>query len=116
MTGFDLVEHIGSARHRTCRTLIERSAVLPLLVTIGLNVVASPASAAPSAAVAKRCLYYAYILYPYKRPGAAPMSGDRQAYFQDCMAKNGEVLQPPGPATPPAAKPAQEPTSKPREG
>jgi hypothetical protein len=51
-------------------------------------------SAAPSAEVAKRCLHYAYIVYPYKRPGAVRMSGDRQAYFQDCMAKNGDVPAP----------------------
>jgi hypothetical protein len=50
------------------------------------------ALAAPSAEVAKRCLHYAYIVYPYKRPGAVRMSGDRQAYFQDCMA--GDVPAP----------------------
>lgn len=52
------------------------------------------AHAAPTAEVAKRCLRYAYTLYPYKRPGAVPMSGDRQAYFQDCMGKNGDVPPP----------------------
>jgi hypothetical protein len=52
------------------------------------------ARAAPTAEVAKRCLHYAYLMYPYKRPGAVPMSGDRQAYFQDCMGKNGDVPTP----------------------
>jgi hypothetical protein len=51
-------------------------------------------SAAPTAEVAKRCLHYAYIVYPYKRPGAAPASGDREAYFRDCLNKTGEVPEP----------------------
>jgi hypothetical protein len=55
-----------------------------------------PASAAPSAEIAKRCLHYAYLLYPYHRPGSVRGSGDRQAYFRDCMAKDGDV---PAPAT-----------------
>jgi hypothetical protein len=58
-------------------------------------------AAAPSAEIAKRCLHFSYIAYPFKRPGAMPMNGDRQAYFKDCMAKNGEVPAP----TPSAPKP-----------
>ena len=54
-------------------------------------------SAAPSAEVAKRCMHYSYVVYPYKLPGAAPMSGDRQAYFRDCIAKNGDVPAPTSP-------------------
>ena len=61
----------------------------------------SPASAAPTAEVAKRCLHYAYILYPHRPPGAAPASGDREAYFRDCLNKNGDVPAP----TPPPKKP-----------
>jgi hypothetical protein len=52
------------------------------------------ALAAPTAEVAKRCVHYSYIAYPFKRPGAVQMSGDRQAYFKDCVAKNGEVPAP----------------------
>jgi hypothetical protein len=58
------------------------------------------ASAAPTAEVAKRCLHYSYVAYPFKRPGAVPMSGDRHAYFQDCISKNGDVPAPPSPAKP----------------
>lgn len=58
---------------------------------------AQAASAAPSAEVAKRCVRYGYIAYPFKRPGSVPMSGDRQAYIKDCMAKNGDVPAPPKP-------------------
>ena len=54
-------------------------------------------SAAPSADVAKRCVHYSYIAYPYKRPGAVHMSGDRQAYVKDCFAKNGDVPAPTSP-------------------
>lgn len=49
---------------------------------------------APSAEVAKKCLRFAYIAYPYMRPGKAPASGDRQAYFKACLEKGGNVPQP----------------------
>jgi hypothetical protein len=69
------------------------------------------ALAAPSAEVAKRCIHYSYVVYPFKRPGAVPMSGDRQAYFKDCIAKSGDVPVP----TPPAkdAKPPTPAVAKP---
>ncbi|MFT4115696.1 hypothetical protein [Bradyrhizobium sp.] len=72
------------------------SKAMGLALTVPLVVAINPtlARAAPTAEVAKRCLRYAYVLYPYKRPGAVPMSGDRQAYFQDCMGKNGDVPAP----------------------
>ena len=69
-----------------------------VVLTIVLDVTKTPA--APTAEVAKRCLHFSYIAYPFKRPGAMPMSGDRQAYFKDCMAKNGEVPAPTPPPTP----------------
>jgi hypothetical protein len=31
-------------------------------------------------------MHYSYLAYPYKRPGSVRMSGDRQAYFRDCIA------------------------------
>ena len=43
-------------------------------------------------------MHFSYIAYPYQRPGAVKMSGDRQSYFRDCMAKDGDV---PEPAAPP---------------
>jgi hypothetical protein len=69
------------------------SAIAALAIVLGLTT----ASAAPSADVAKRCLHYSYIVYPFKRPGAMHMSGDRQAYFRDCIAKNGDVPAPTSP-------------------
>ena len=57
------------------------------LVTAGL--VPPSAVAASSAETAKRCIHYSYVVYPYIRPGSVRMSGDRQAYFKDCMAKDG---------------------------
>jgi hypothetical protein len=65
-------------------------AIATLTAILGLAKV----SAAPSAEVAKRCLHYSYIAYPFKRPGAMHMSGDRQAYFKDCIAKDGDVPEP----------------------
>ena len=41
-----------------------------LLIASGmLLALSSVAFAAPSAEVAKRCIHYAYIAYPFKRPG-----------------------------------------------
>ena len=65
-------------------------AIATLAIVLGLAKV----SAAPTAEVAKRCLHFSYVAYPFKRPGAMPMSGDRQAYFKDCIAKNGDVPEP----------------------
>lgn len=57
---------------------------------------ASPTSAisAPTADVAKKCIRYSYIVYPYQRPGAVKASGNRQAYLNDCLARNGDVPEP----------------------
>jgi hypothetical protein len=68
--------------------------IVAIITGIGLAQNSLTVSAGPSAEVAKRCLHYAYIVYPYKRPGAVRMSGDRQAYFKDCMEKNGDVAVP----------------------
>ena len=37
---------------------------------------------------------YSYVVYPYKRPGSVRMSGDRQNYFKDCVAREGNVPEP----------------------
>ena len=73
---------------------IKTVGIVTIITGVGLVQNSAPTSAAPSAEVAKRCLHYAYIVYPYKRPGAVRMSGDRQAYFKDCMEKNGDVPAP----------------------
>ena len=52
---------------------------------------------APSAEVAKLCMRYSYVVYPYKRPGSVRMSGDRQNYFKDCVAREGKVPEPASP-------------------
>lgn len=57
----------------------------------------SPAIAGPNAETAKKCVRYSYLLYPYTRPGSVRMSGDRNAYFRECMAKDGNVPEPPPP-------------------
>jgi hypothetical protein len=77
------------------------SRTVKLAIAAGLVLTLSPAvRAAPTVEVAKRCVHYAYIVYPWKRPGSGPMSGDRQAYINDCFAKNGDVPTP----TPPTKK------------
>jgi hypothetical protein len=81
-----------------------------VLAGIALTLSPPAALAAPTAEVAKRCLHYAYVVYPFKRPGAVPMSGDRQAYFKDCLAKNGDVA---APAPPTQSGPKTEKTEAP---
>jgi hypothetical protein len=75
---------------------VKISAIVTLAAVLGPATI----SAAPSAEVAKRCLHYSYVAYPFKRPGAMPMSGDRQAYFKDCMTRNGDVPAPTPPKKP----------------
>jgi hypothetical protein len=67
-----------------------------ILFALVLFVGLAPAGvqAGPSAEVARRCMHYSYLAYPYKRPGSVRMSGDRQAYFRDCIAKEGKVAEP----------------------
>ena len=76
---------------------IDRAHVQTLILFLVLacaGLIPTGATAAPSADVARRCLKYSYLAYPYKRPGAARMSGDRQAYFKDCMSREGKVPEP----------------------
>jgi hypothetical protein len=76
-----------------------KTAILVILGTA--TSLSATAAAAPSAETAKRCMHYSYLVYPYKRPGSVRGSGDRQAYFRDCMAKDGNVPEPtPAPTKP----------------
>ena len=79
------------------RSLPALGAKISAIVTLATVLGVANVFAAPSAEVAKRCLHFSYVAYPFKRPGAMPMSGDRQAYFKDCMAKNGDVPTPTSP-------------------
>jgi hypothetical protein len=48
----------------------------------------------PSAEVAKKCIHFSYLAYPFKRPGKLQASGDRHAYFKACIEKDGNVPEP----------------------
>ena len=48
----------------------------------------------PSAEVAKKCVHFSYLAYPYARPGKTIASGNRQAYFKTCIEKDGDVPEP----------------------
>jgi hypothetical protein len=77
---------------------VEGAVKVKAVVLVVILVAAGPspgsALAAPSAATANRCIRYSYLAYPYKRPGAVRMSSDRQNYFRDCIAKDGNVPEP----------------------
>lgn len=75
-------------------SITSRMAKLAFIALLAASLHPVDALAAPSAEVAKRCVHYAYIVYPWKRPGAGPMSGDRQAYVNNCFARNGDVPVP----------------------
>jgi hypothetical protein len=77
---------------RTCGALLFGLAMLTVLATA--TSMSSSVLASPTAEVAKRCLHYAYIVYPRRRPGAAPASAVREVYFRDCLSKDGEVAEP----------------------
>lgn len=85
----------GTGLRQPCKATFSVALVVMAVALPGLA--PSESHAAPSAEVAKRCMKYSYIAYPYQRPGAVRMSGDRQAYFKDCMAKEGNVPQPVAP-------------------
>jgi hypothetical protein len=70
------------------------SAVTAVLLSAIAGAVSDTAAAGPSAETARLCQRYSYVAYPYKRPGSVRMSGDRQAYFKDCMAREGKVPDP----------------------
>jgi len=76
-----------------------RGVQLAILLALLANVAPVPAraAAAPSAEVAKLCMRYSYVVYPYKRPGSVRMSGDRQNYFKDCVTREGKVPEPASP-------------------
>ena len=69
-------------------------ATILLAILMTCELISAGALAGPSAETAKRCIHYSYLFYPYKRPGSVRGSGDRQAYFRDCMAKDGNVPEP----------------------
>lgn len=52
------------------------------------------AFAGPRAETARKCMHYSYLVYPYMRPGSTRGSGARQAYFRDCIDKDGNVPEP----------------------
>lgn len=62
---------------------------------------------APTPEVAKKCMIYSYRVYPWKRPGSVKGSPARGIYMRDCVAKGGDVPEPPEPP-----KPAPRPNPK----
>lgn len=80
--------------YRAIASLKLRSFWIGFGLLLAVNVSPSGLLAAPTAEVAKRCMRYSYIKFPYKRPGAVRMSGDRQAYFKNCVNLNGSVEEP----------------------
>jgi hypothetical protein len=48
--------------------------VVPVGIVVAFGLAPSYAFAAPSAEIAKRCIHYSYLVYPYKRPGSVRMS------------------------------------------
>ena len=74
--------------------------------TVALSVSSSAdVPVAPTAEVAKKCLIYSYRVYPYKRPGSVKGSPARDLYRRDCIAKGGDVPEPPVPEKPPSPPP-----------
>jgi hypothetical protein len=77
---------------------------LAISIAATVALICPAVSAAPSAQVAKQCLRAAYLLYPYQRPGAAPMRSDRMNFFRNCMVQHDAATDHPADATTDAAK------------
>jgi hypothetical protein len=73
-------------------------------VALTVALVGPAASATPNAQAAKQCLRAAYLLYPYQRPGAAPMRSDRMNFFRNCMIQHDTATDSPADATTDAVK------------
>ncbi|WP_082081795.1 hypothetical protein [Bradyrhizobium sp. LTSP857] len=69
------------------------------LVFLTCTLIPTAVAAGPSAEVARKCMHYSYIAYPYQRPGSVRMSGDRQAYFKNCIEKEGNIPAPDKPSS-----------------
>lgn len=61
------------------------------IALLALSVSSMGSSAASVADTAKQCLRAAYLLHPYKRPGAAPMNGGRLFFYKECLAKHSDA-------------------------
>lgn len=81
-----------------------------LFLTLGVSAAAADVPVAPTPEVAQKCMIYSYRVYPYKRPGSVKGSPARGMYMRDCVAKGGNVPEPPEPPKP-APKPAPRSTS-----
>jgi hypothetical protein len=68
---------------------------LAISVAATVALVCPAASAMPNAQAAKQCLRAAYLLYPYQRPGAAPMRSDRMNFFRNCMVQHDAAADSP---------------------
>jgi hypothetical protein len=77
---------------------------LAISIAATVALVCPAASAMPNAQAAKQCLRAAYLLYPYQRPGAAPMRSDRMNYFRNCMVQHDAATGGPADATTDAPK------------
>lgn len=77
---------------------------LAISAAVSVALVCPTASAMPNAQAAKQCLRAAYLLYPYQRPGAAPMRSDRMNFFRNCMVKRDAETDSPADTTTDAVK------------
>ena len=50
-----------------------------IVAVVTAALIPGSAYAGPSPEIAKRCMHYSYVVYPYKRPGSVRGSGDRQS-------------------------------------
>ncbi|MDH2357453.1 hypothetical protein QCM80_43930 [Bradyrhizobium sp. SSUT112] len=74
-----------------------------LIASAAIDLVTHASAAGPSAEAARKCMHFAYLAFPYKRPGSVRMSPDRQTFFRDCMTKDGKVPEPIAPQPAPAS-------------
>jgi hypothetical protein len=91
-------------RYPERRYLGDASVRLAISIAVSVALACPAAAAMPNAHAAKQCLRAAYLLYPYQRPGAAPMRSDRMNYFRNCMVQHDAATDSPADTTTDAVK------------
>lgn len=88
-------------------TILRGHVLAAVFLALGASIAVAEVPVAPTPEVAKKCMIWSYRVYPYKRPGSVKGSPARGIYMRDCVAKGGDVPEPPEPP-----KPAPRPNPK----
>lgn len=98
--------------HR-CNHILGSTILAAVFLALAVSTSMAELPVAPTPEVAKKCMIYSYRVYPWKRPGSVKGSPARGIYMRDCVAKGGDVPEPPEPEKKPAPTAASKTASTP---